>query len=148
MQIPLNKTSRNAGFTLVEMVICFAVMALVIGGTLTAYTNSSKFAERSGYQLAAQGQTVQMVERARAALWDTGTIPITDWVPTNVTTVSILDLPVSGTNVIWCTNVMTVTTITSNNPTWYYKKIRVVSTWPWNGVTASNVMVVYRSPDQ
>src|ERR1700743_1035808 len=101
MQTTLNRKSRQAGFTLAEMVICLAIMALVIGGTMNAYTNSSRFAERAGYQLAAQGQTIQMLERARAGLWDTATVPITDTMTNGATNVSILDLPITGTNVVW-----------------------------------------------
>ena len=131
------------------MVVCFAIVTLVIGGILTAYTKSSLFAERAGYALAAQGQTVQMIERARAALWDTQVTPNIDNT-TNLPAVTtcILDLPISGTNAVYCTNSYSCTTLTvSANPPCYVKMICVTTTWPWNGVTMSNTMVAYRAPD-
>ena len=149
MQIKLNKAFRQAGFTIAEMVVCFAIVGLVIAGIITAYSNSSHFAERAGYALAAQAQTVQVLERSRAALWDTQTIPITDYT-TNLpaVTYSILDLPISGTNVVYCTNTYSIATLTvTNNPPTYIKMITVITTWPWNGVIMSNVMVAYRAPD-
>jgi len=149
MQTQLNKSSGQAGFTLAEMVICFAIVGLTIGGILTAYTNSSVFAERSGYALAAQAQTVQILERARCATWDTQLIPQVDNT-TNLpaTTTAIMELPIAGTNVVWCTNNYSVSTLTvSANPPCYVKMISVTTTWPWNGVTMTNVMVAYRAPD-
>src|ERR1700761_7055499 len=113
MQIRLSNRPRREAFTIAEMVICFAIMSLVIGGILTAYTNSAKFTERAGYNLAAQAQAVQVLERVRAALWDTQTVPVTDWstnLPTRTT--NILDLPISGTNVVWATNSLSITNIT------------------------------------
>ena len=149
MRTQLNKSSGHAGFTIAEMVVCFAIVGLVIGGIITAYSNSSQFAERSGYALAAQAQTVQVLERARAATWDTQLVPIVDQT-TNLpaTTTSILDLPISGTNVVWCTNNYSVSTITvSTNPPCYVKMISVTTTWPWNGLIMTNIMVAYRAPD-
>ena len=149
MQTKLKKPSGNAGFTIAEMVICFAIVAITIGGMITAYSNANLFVERSGYALAAQAQAVQVLERARAALWDSQTVPITDLttlVPTN--TVTILELPITGTNVIYCTNVLTITTVTNNNPVCYFKIIQVASTWLWNHTVMSNTVVAYRAPDQ
>jgi type II secretory pathway pseudopilin PulG len=149
MQTQLNKSSGQAGFTLAEMVVCFAIVGLVIGGILTAYTNSSNFAERAGYALAAQAQTVQVLERSRAATWDTQLTPIVDQT-TNLpaTSTAILDLPITGTNAVWCTNYYSVSTITvSANPPCYVKMITVTTVWPWNGVSMTNTMVAYRAPD-
>lgn len=149
MQTRVNQTSGQAGFTLAEMVVCFAIVGLVIGGIITAYTNSSNFAERSGYALAAQAQTIQVLERGRCATWDTQLNPPVDNT-TNLpaTTTSILDLPVSGTNVVWCTNSYSVSTLTvTANPPCYVKMISVTTTWPWNGRIMTNMMVAYRAPD-
>jgi Tfp pilus assembly protein PilE len=150
MQTQLKKTSGKAGFTLVEMVVCFAIITLVIGGMLTAYSNAAIFTERAGYQLAAQCLAVRQVEHVRAALWDTQSNPIIDNT-TNLpsTTVALLELPVSGTNAIYATNQLTVTTITNTLfPPSYIKMIQVYTTWPWNGGVMSNVMITYRAPDE
>jgi hypothetical protein len=130
--------------------MCFAVMSLVIGGILTANTNSSFYAERAGYALAAQALTVQAVERVRAATWDTGATPVVD-TTTNfpATTTAILELPIAGTNAVYATNTLSVSTITvCTNPACYVKMIQVTTTWPWKGQVMSNFMVAYRAPDQ
>ena len=92
------------------MVICFAIVGITIGGILTAYTNSSVFAERAGYALAAQAQSVQILERARAATWDTQTLPqVTDYTSQESARDKLggqfWNCPYSfGTNVIYATN--------------------------------------------
>lgn len=149
MQITLHKRRGKDAFTLAEMVVCFAIVTLVIGGMITAYTNAALFAERAGYQLAAEGQAVQVMERARAALWDTQVSPWVDWT-TNIpgTNVSILELPITGTNAIYCTNYFSVSTLTINtNLGVVIKMFQVTSIWPWNGTTMSNTIVSYRAPD-
>ncbi len=142
------------------MVICFTIVALVIGGSMTAYTHSALFTERAGYQLAAQCQAVQQFEHVRAAVWDTMAVPpvdnttnfpngIVSGANVSFVTTNILELPISGTNVIYATNFLTITTITvTNNPPTYVKLVQVDTFWPWNGVVMSNVMVAYRSPDE
>jgi hypothetical protein len=156
----LKNLPRAAAFTIAEVVICFTIMTLVIGGSMTAYNKTALFTERTGYQLAAQSQAVQQFEHVRAALWDTMSTPPVDnttnfpgatFSGSNCTiiTSAILELPISGTNVIYATNYLTVSTITvTNAPLTYIKMIQVDTYWPWNGITMSNVMVAYRSPDQ
>jgi len=150
MQIKLKKSPGTAAFTMAEMIVCFAIVALTMGGVITAYTNSALFSTRAGYQLAAQAQAVQVLERARAATWDTQTFPILDQT-TNLpgTNISIMELPITGTNVVYATNILNVTTIVvSANPPVTVKMIQVNTFWPWNGIVFSNVIVAYRSPDQ
>src|SRR5579872_5917716 len=157
MQTIPTKPSSKAGFTLTEVVICIAIMALVFSGVLTGYVQSSKRAEWSGYCLAAQALGVRVMEQFRAASWDTQSIPPVDQT-TNVPTLTAatLDVPISGTNVIWATNYATVTQITvSSNPAVYVKMIRVDTVWPsrssafWQGSAwYTNTIVTYRSPDQ
>jgi len=149
MQIRISNRSGRAAFTIAEMVVCFAIMGLVIGGILTAYTNSAKFTERAGYNLAAQAQAIQVLERVRAALWDTQTVPITDWTSNLPTcTTNVLDLPVSGNNVIWATNYLSISNIVVNaGLNVQIKMISVTTMWPWNGGVQSNTVVAYRAPD-
>ena len=132
------------------MVICFAIVGLTIGGILTAYTNSALFATRAGYQLAAQAQAIQVLERVRAATWDTQSLPPIDKTTTLPgVTYALMELPIAGTNVVIATNTLTVTTITvTNNPPVSIKMIQVFTTWPWNNTVQSNVIVAYRAPDQ
>jgi hypothetical protein len=150
MQTQLKKSSGQAAFTLAEMVVCFAIMALVIGGMLTAYSKAAIFTERAGYQLSAQTLAVRQVEQVRAALWDTqSTPPVDNTTNLPATTISLLELPIAGTNAIYATNQLSVTTITNSlAPPSYIKMIQVYTTWPWNGTVMSNVMITYRAPDE
>ena len=150
MQITSYKSSVRAAFTIAEVLVCFAIMGLVIGGILTAYTNTAKFTERAGYNLAAQAQAVQVMERVRAAVWDTQVTPNVDYT-TNLpaVTTNIMELPIAGTNVVWATNTLSVTTLIVNtNLGVVLKIIQVTTTWPWNGAVQSNTIVTYRAPDQ
>ena len=149
MQTKLCGHSGRRAFTIVEIVVCFAIMALVIGGMISAYTNAAFFTERAGYQLAAQAQAVQIVERARAALWDTQAVPNVDYT-TNLpsVTTSFLELPIAGTNVVACTNYFRVTNITNNASLGVViKMLQVTTIWSWNGRAMSNTIVTYRAPD-
>jgi type II secretory pathway pseudopilin PulG len=149
MQTNLHPGLGREAFTLVEMVVCFAIMGLVIGGTINAYVNSGLFAERAGYELAAQAQAVQVMERARAASWDTQVIPAVDYT-TNLpaVTTSFLELPISGTNVVVCTNYFSVVNITNDTSLGVViKMFQVTTIWPWRGVTMTNTIVTYRAPD-
>jgi Tfp pilus assembly protein PilE len=150
MQIQLKKVPREAAFTMAEMVICFAIVAFTIGGVITAYTNSASFSARAGYALAAQAQAVQVLERVRAAEWDTQSTPINDQT-TNLpgTYISLMELPIQGTNVTYATNMLSVSTIiVSSNPPVSIKMVEVDTTWPWNGTVFSNTILAYRAPDQ
>ncbi len=145
-----NQPGRNVAFTLVEVVLSVAIMALVFGGLISAYVQGAKRAEWSGYSLAAQALAVQQMEQFRAATWDTQAVPPVDQA-TNLPSMTYtnLDVPISGTNVVPVTNYMTVTKWQmSTNPTTYLKMIAVSTVWPWNGTLFTNTLVTYRAPDQ
>ena len=149
MQLKLRQGLMCGAFTIVEMVVCFAIMTLVIGGMITSYNHAALFTERAGYELAAEAQAVQVMERARAARWDTQAIPNVDFT-TNfpAVTTSILELPIAGTNAIYCTNYFSVKNITNDaNLGVVIKMFQVTTIWPWNGTTMTNTMVTYRAPD-
>jgi prepilin-type N-terminal cleavage/methylation domain-containing protein len=119
-----------AGFTLAEVVICIAIIAVVFGTVLLAYNQATWRAEWSGYSLAAQSLATQQIEQARAAVWDPGD---TQGQPpggknelTNLTlsgrsvsggvvkgyTTAILDLPIStNAGPVWATNYVSIKTI-------------------------------------
>jgi prepilin-type N-terminal cleavage/methylation domain-containing protein len=124
-------------FTLAEVLISLAIAATVFAGLITAFIQSSYRAEWSGYSLAAQSLAIQQLEQARAADWDISTIPAKNEI-TNVPTVTsaILDLPVSGTNVIWATNFTTITSVPITNTIGAsVYMVRVDTAWPfiWGG---------------
>ena len=128
--------------------ISIMIMGLVFSGVLLAYTRGSQRAEFSGLSLAAQAMCTRQMEQFRVPIWDTQSVPITDYtgnIPTN--TVSILDIPISGTNVVWATNRFSITTWTNSGPS-YLKMIVSQTTWMWNGQVFTNMLVDYRAPDQ
>jgi prepilin-type N-terminal cleavage/methylation domain-containing protein len=148
MQTKSAHLARRGGFTLAETLVSIMIMGLVFSGVLIGYTRGSQRAEWSGLSLAAEALCVRQMEQVRAVLWDTQSIPIQDNT-TNIpsSNVMILDIPISGTNVVSATNVFTITTWTNPGPS-YLKMITATTTWSWNGATYVNTLVDYRCPDQ
>ncbi len=148
MRTKLTNPSRRRGFTLAETLISIMIMGLVFSGVLMTYTRGSQRAEWSGLSLAAEAMCTRQMEQFRAVLWDTQTIPILDNT-TNIqtNTVSILDIPISGTNVVYVTNTFTVVNWTNNGPS-YLKMITARSTWTWSGMLFTNQLVDYLAPTQ
>ena len=146
----LNPAKRNrSGFTLVESMLSVVIITMLFATIVIGYTRASEYAQWSGYSLAAQAQSTMQLEEFRSVIWDTQATPVVDNttnIPTNL--VLCLDLPVSGTNVLYATNTATVTAIT--NGTAVVKMIVVNTTWtlPMTGKHYTNTIVAYRSPDQ
>jgi type II secretory pathway pseudopilin PulG len=140
---------QSSGFTLVETLMSILIIAMFFATILLGYTRGAQRAQWSGYSLAAQSQTMKQLEEFRAVLWDTQAVPIVDDT-TNVPAVMVLplDLPISGTNIIYATNTATVTTITNLGNGAAVKMIVINTTWPYNGRTFTNTVVDYRAPDQ
>lgn len=148
MQTKPAHLARRGGFTLAETLVSIMIMGLVFSGVLIGYTRGSQRAEWSGLSLAAEALCVRQMEQVRAVLWDTQSIPIQDNT-TNIPTssVMILDIPISGTNVVTATNTFVMTTWVNAGPS-YLKMVTATTTWAWNGVVYTNTLVDYRCPDQ
>src|SRR5262249_6001478 len=58
-----------AAFTLAEVVVCLAIVALLFGGIITGYMQGAYRAEWAGYNLAAQSLAMQQIEQAKSAKW-------------------------------------------------------------------------------
>lgn len=139
--------SRKA-FTLVEVVISTAITALVLGAIVYGYVTTSRRSEWSAYSLAGHALVMQRVEQTRAAKWDPLAYPPVDELMTTnfPPTVSLLDVPVTGTNQVYGTNVTSISQISSNPP---LKMIEVVCFWPFQSRGPfSNRVITYRAPDQ
>jgi type II secretory pathway pseudopilin PulG len=126
------KRSRRGvtAFTLAEVVVCLAIVALVFGGIITSYIQGGYRAEWAGYNLAAQALAMQQIEQAKTAVWDN-----THNEFTNILQLSwgYLDLPISGTNMIAATNYVQVTTNQiSTSPALYIYMVKVDTVWPYN----------------
>jgi hypothetical protein len=140
--------TRERAFTLAEVVIATALAALVVGGSIYGYVIAAQRAEWSAYSLAAQNLALQRLEQTRAAKWDPLGYPTVDELlaanfPAQV---SVLDIPISKTNIVYATNYTVISTISANPP---LKMIRVDCVWPFfNRGSFTNSVATYRSADQ
>jgi type II secretory pathway pseudopilin PulG len=158
---------RSEGYTLAEVVVAVAILALAFGSILTAYTQATRRAQWSGYSIAAQALAVQSLEQARSAVYDPATVPLKNELATmtNLTAwtystntgsgggywVATLDLPYSGTNYVVATNYVSVKTLWIVPNTVTVQMVRVDTVWPFNGWNRStyytNTIVNYFAPD-
>ena len=138
--------NRRRGFTLAEVVITLAIVALVMGGVLSCYVMAAERAEWSAYSQAAHSVALQGLEQARAAKWDPQAWPRVDEQGlTNFTQIETLDVPVSGSP-IYATNYVQITQVSDNPP---LRQIRADCVWPFvkRGVF-TNTVITLRAPDQ
>jgi type II secretory pathway pseudopilin PulG len=159
------ETRRACAFTLAEVVVSIAIAAIVFGGTISAYIQTTRRAEWSGYSLAAQSLAIQQLEQARSAIWDTalGKNEVTNLALNNFTHPSAnvwkgsswtnLDIPVSGGNFTRATNIVTITMITNVGgvPAVSLQMVRVDTVWPFKVgnkyLLYTNSMSTYLAPD-
>lgn len=122
------------------------IAAIVIGGIIMAYVQSAYRTEWSGNSLAAQALATQRLEQTRATKWDPER-GFDELVQANFPTqVTILDLPVAGTNATYATNITTISWIQTNAP--MLKLIRVDCVWTGpRGRLHTNTAANYRTPD-
>lgn len=142
------RSRARAAFTLAEVTISLAIAAVSIGGIVYGYISSARRAEWSSYSLAAQSLAMQRVEQTRAAKWDMLAYPVVDELQVTNFPVQreILDIPISGTNTVYATNITTLTTI-STSP--HLRQVRVDCVWNFMSMGPfTNTVVTYRAPDQ
>ncbi len=160
---------REAGMTLVEVVVSAAIVALVFGAILNGYIYTAKKVEWTGYSLAAQSAGAQVVEQARSAVWDIarGVNQLTNmallssnWNGSTTTysgyTTNILDVPISGNNVVVATNYVSIQQFNlsgNTNVQKFIQFIRVDTVWRFTGWGNSSIryytnsMGSYIAPD-
>ena len=152
--------NRSQAFTLVEVVVAAALIALLYGGVINAYILTARRAEWSGYSLAAQAISIRQLETAHSASWwldDVNNASLKDEINynanslTNYSTV-ILDLPISSsnTNKWMATNYFTIK-INSDSIAYgrtNYKMLRSDVCWQMKGKTFTNTVVTYIAPDE
>ena len=146
-KVPLRQRSRS-GFTITEMVIALLVAGVMISGVVAGFVQYSRQAEWSAHSLAAQMQAVRRLEQARAAKWQPlGATPEDQLVSSNFPVlVEVLDVSMTGGNMVYATNTTSITTVSTNPPV---KMIRVDCTWPFmNRGIMTNSIFTYRAPDQ
>jgi hypothetical protein len=143
-----SRLSRLAAFSLAEVVVATGVTGMAVSGIIYGYILTAQRAEWSGLSLAAQASAISAIERTRAAKWDpSATVPVDQLTTNNFTNEVVkLDLPISGTNIVWATNSYLISQISSNPPV---KMMTVTTTWKFsiNSKVFTNKVVVYRSPE-
>jgi len=138
-----------AAFTLAEVVVCLAIIALLFGGIITGYMQGAYRAEWAGYNLAAQALAMQQIEQAKTAVWDKDRNEFTNLLATSWAT---LDLPINGTNKVYATNYVTVTTNqVSSTPDVFVQMVKVDTVWPYirggRVLYYTNTVADYYAPD-
>lgn len=131
-----------------EQVVALAVSLILISGVVSGFIQTTQTAEWSAYSLAAQSLASQCMEQSRAAKWDPRAYPAVDQLVTSnfPTIVQVLDVPMTHSNIVYATNIVTISTV-STNPA--LKMISVQCTWPFlNRGVFTNTVVSYRAPDQ
>lgn len=124
------------------------ILLLSSSAIVTGYVMMAQRSEWSAYSLAANSLAMQRLEQTRAAKWDPYAYPAADEMKsTNFPTlVEVLDVPISGTNIVYATNMTTLTTIADNPP---LRMVRVDCIWRFtNRGLFTNTVVGYRAPDQ
>jgi prepilin-type N-terminal cleavage/methylation domain-containing protein len=146
------KTKSTSGFTLAEVVVSMAVLAVMVQGVVLGYVGSAERAEWNAHSLAAQSLASQAAEQARAARWDPQAWPqgvgpgLADEL--GVTTyqqVEILDVP-THSKPITVTNYVQITTVSENPP---LRQIRADCVWHFlNRGAFTNTVIMLRAADQ
>ncbi len=138
-----------AAFTLAEVVVCLGIVALMFGGIICAYIQGAQRAEWAGYNLAAQALAMQQIEQAKTAMWDSSHNEFTNILSK---TWGCFDIPISGTNRIYATNYVQVTSnLVSTSPALYIYMVKVDTVWPYTRagqrVYYTNTLADYYAPD-
>lgn len=160
-------TNRQSAFTLTEVVLSVLICGLVFSGILRCYTHSAERAQWAGYSIAAQALSIQQLEQARSGVWEpsgsrnelTNLNLLSRTYNTSTKTmrgysVSILDIPISGTNAVSATNFVTVRLVNLNNttnPPVQVQLVKVDTVWPFRAFGKNrlytNTLVTYAAPD-
>jgi prepilin-type N-terminal cleavage/methylation domain-containing protein len=142
------KNNRDSAFTLVEVSLASAIAGVLFVGTIYGYLMASQKAEWAAYYMAAHTLGMQRIEQARSCQYDPlGYPPSDELVSSNFPAyIDLLDVPFSGTNNVYGTSTVSITTISTIPP---LKMITVATTWPFpKKGTFTNLVSTYRGQDQ
>jgi type II secretory pathway pseudopilin PulG len=159
---------KKGAFTLVEVVISTAIVALVFAGIIKAYIQTGLRLEWTGYSLAAQSLALETIEQARSTLWDPTQYPPVNEIyslnlmgtATNAATATwtgyttnTLDIPVpnGGTNVVATNYVSVQMSCVSTYSAVQMEVVTVQTVWPFilwgNNVYFTNTIATIITPD-
>lgn len=142
------RSSRlQAGYSIIEVVMAAAIIALVYGAILQVYMQCGMKAEWTGYSLAAQAMATEQIEQARSAVWDPGNgrneitqlnLTMPSYNISNQTwsgsVTGVLDVPYRSTNYVMASNFVTVQLLYLNGqtvPPVQVYLIQVQTVWPF-----------------
>lgn len=129
------------GFTLVEMVVSIAILALVMGGMLCGYMQTNQRAEWSSLSLSAQSFASQWAEQTRAATDN-------ELHSGQYTRTSSMFIPGTAGSVV-VTNYVSITNVFANPQVWQIRvdcvwQFPLTAVWTNNSATFSNTVVTWR----
>jgi len=145
----------RAAFTLIEVLMCVTILALVMAGVIYGYAQTNRFAEWSSMSLAAQSYALQGLEQVRSAKWDLQANPKIDYLPapSDGSTISYapqsdyMDVPATGAP-FTVTNCISLKRINPGSAP-QLRQVTSVCYWkfPRTGQVYSNTVITYRAPD-
>ncbi len=150
----------RAAFTLIEVLVSIAILAMVMAGIIYGFAQTNRFAEWSSMSLAAQSYALQGLEQVRAGKWDlSSNPPQDDWpVPssgiTNLPPQSdIMDVPVSGAPYYVTNYIMEKTIVNAAAPTVQLREVWSQCVWVFHhpgyaDQLYTNTVITYRAPDR
>lgn len=123
------------------------LLGIMVAGMVAGFIQTAKQAEWSAYSLAAQSLAMQPIEQARAAKWDPYAYPaVNELTSMPRLTTNVLDIPISGTNIVYATNRIGIRLVSTTPP---LMEISVTNTWSFmNRGVFTNTALTYRAPDQ
>ncbi len=149
---------RSLAFTLIEVVISIAILALVMSGLIYGYVQANWAALWSSMSLSAQSFASEGAEQARAADWRPRDFPVTtgpgtmdEWPSSNPPKINPgkMDIPgdTSTNNQFTVTNIVTVTDVSINPPV---RQIRSDCYWTFSkdNKMFTNTVILIRASDQ
>jgi len=139
----------SAAFTLVEVVMAMAILALVMAGMIYCYVESNKRAAWSAMSLVAQASAVEAVEQARAAQWDVHVTSTDQLPPTNYVTTNVMLIPATGVSLVF-TNSVSIINLLTNAGAPPLRQILATCAWQYTntGTWFSNTVVTWRAPGE
>lgn len=142
-----SQRGNQAAFTLLEVAIAMLVAALVLAGMFQGYNLAGRRSTYSACSLAANTQAMGQVEQVEAASWfPSPPYNNNTFLTLGKTNTGNLCLPSSESNMVNCTNIVTITCVSSNP---YYAVIQAQCIWsmPNYGGVYTNTISVLRAPN-
>jgi type II secretory pathway pseudopilin PulG len=144
---PTPRGKGAAAFTLIEVSFALAIAVLVMTGMFKGYQLASRRAQFASFSLAASAMAMERLESIIASQWIVDGSSVTNIFNPALTAMqsNALCVPNTSTNLIYGTNIVTLTQVSTNPP---YIMVRVDCIWNFMGMgTFTNTVAVLRAPD-